>query len=466
MSKPNHKLFLQNCLPCLSYSTTFQVYVRTSASEEYYNRVMLGLEEDTTWENYGGLRWQLVLCLLGAWMIVCACLIKGVQSSGKVVYFTALFPYLVLTILLILGATLEGAADGIKFYLQPKLETLKDIRVWSDAATQIFYSLGPAFGGLITLSSYNRFNNNCHRDAVLIALANCSTSVFAGFVIFSIIGFMANELGQEVGDVIASGPGLAFVAYPEAVTKLPVPPLWSFLFFMMLITLGLDSQFTMTETLTTAVLDQYPYLRKKKHYVVIGACTMGFFLGLPMCANGGVFMFTLIDSFSSSWSLLLLAITEVLLIIWVYGYTNFFENIREMGIKLPKVSFYYWSANWFVLTPVILSFITITTWINFAPASYTLMGKEVYVFPKGIQGLGWMMASTPVLIFIGFAISEYFLRKKARKPVDIKSMLRPSGKFGPAVKMPTPSATNVTNGGKTIAEASYTNEAFGSQGYM
>ena len=440
--------------------------MRTSASEEYFNRVMLGIEEDTTWENYGGLRWQLVLCLLGAWIIVCACLIKGVQSTGKVVYFTALFPYLVLTILLILGATLEGAADGIKFFLQPNLETLKDIRVWSDAATQIFYSLGPAFGGLITLSSYNRFNNNCHRDAVLIALANCSTSVFAGFVIFSIIGFMANELGQEVGDVIASGPGLAFVAYPEAVTKLPVPPLWSFLFFMMIITLGLDTQFTMTETLTTAVLDQYPHLRKKKHYVVMGACTMGFILGLPMCANGGVFMFTLIDSFSSSWSLLLLAITEVLLIIWVYGYTNFFGNIREMGIRLPKVSFYYWSANWFVLTPIILSFITISTWVNFVPASYTLMGKEVYVFPNGIQGLGWMMASMPVLIFIGFAISEYFLRKRAGKTVDIKSMLKPSGKFGPAVRMPTPSATNATNGGKSMAEASYTNEAFGSQGYM
>ena len=177
-------------------------------------------------------------------------------------------------------------------------------------------------------------------------------------------------------------------------------------------------------------------------------------------------MFTLIDSFSSSWSLLLLAITEVLLIIWVYGYTNFFDNIREMGIKLPKVSFYYWSANWFVLTPIILSFITITTWVNFAPASYTLMGKEVYIFPKGIQGLGWMMASGPVIIFIGFAITEYFLRKKALKAVDIKSMLRPSGKFGPAVRMPTPSATTVTNGGTKLAEASYTNDAFGSQGYM
>ncbi len=186
---------------------SLQVYTRTSPSEDYYKRVMLGLELDTTWENYGGLRWQLVLCLLGAWVIVCLCLIKGVQSSGKVVYFTALFPYVVLLVLLIRGATLEGAADGIAFYLKPKWETLKTINVWSDAATQIFYSLGPSFGGLITLASYNRFTNNCHRDAILIALSNCSTSVFAGFVIFSIIGFMAHEQGVPVDDVIASGPG-------------------------------------------------------------------------------------------------------------------------------------------------------------------------------------------------------------------------------------------------------------------
>merc|ERR1712130_292304 len=113
------------------------------------------------------------LCLAIAWVIVCLCLIKGVQSSGKVVYFTALFPYLVLVILLIRGATLDGAYDGILFYVNPtpeKLKGLLNINVWSAAATQIFYSLGPSFGGLITLASYNKFSNNCHRDAMLIAL--------------------------------------------------------------------------------------------------------------------------------------------------------------------------------------------------------------------------------------------------------------------------------------------------------
>merc|ERR1712165_137668 len=164
------------------------VYARVSPSEDYFKRTMLGLEEDTTWENVGGLRWQLVLCLAVAWIIVCLCLIKGVQSSGKVVYFTALF-------------------------------------------------------------------------------------------------------------------------------------------FFMLITLGLDSQFTMTETITTAVMDQYPHLREHKGKVVTGASVIGFLMGLTMCTNGGVFMFELINWYSASFGLLVCAITEVILVMWVYGHKRFFDNI-------------------------------------------------------------------------------------------------------------------------------------------
>ena len=125
----------------------------------------------------------------------------------------------------------------------------------------------------MTMASYNKFDNNCHRDALIIAFSNCATSIFAGFVIFSIVGFMAKQASLPVDEVNQGGPGLAFIAYPEAVTQMPFPQLWSFLFFSMLICLGLATQFTLTESITTAIMDQHTDLRNHKGKVV-GACVL------------------------------------------------------------------------------------------------------------------------------------------------------------------------------------------------
>ena len=368
---------------------------------------------------------QQVLCLLAGWVIVCLALIKGVQSSGKVVYFTAIFPFVVLIILFVYGLTLEGASDGIAYYVEPKFEKLKDVNVWKAAATQIFYSLGPCFGGLVTLASYNKFENNCHRDALIVSFLNCGTSVFAGFVVFSFLGFMAHLQGKGVDEIVESGPALAFIAYPEALSKMPVPQLWSFLFFFMLLTLGLDSMFTLVETITTCLMDHFKALIPYKPWVVVSICLLGFVLGLSMCTSGGMYMFTLIDATCASWNILLFAILELILVAWLYGANRFMDNIREMNINLPRPVELYWKVCWMFVTPALLTVVVIMQFIYAEPVAY---GK--YVFPGEIQALGWIISCTSAVLVPGIGFWRLYKRYKKGKPIGL-AMFRPTPRWGP-----------------------------------
>jgi len=85
---------------------------------------------------------------------------------------------------------------------------------------------------------------------------------------------------------VGTGPGLAFVAYPEGIAMMPLAPFWSILFFIMLFTLGVDSQFAMLETVVTAVVDEFPVLQRgrRKIGVVAVFCIVMFLLGLPQCS--------------------------------------------------------------------------------------------------------------------------------------------------------------------------------------
>jgi solute carrier family 6 amino acid/orphan transporter-like 15/16/17/18/20 len=117
------------------------------------------------------------------------------------VYFTSLFPYLVLTIFFIRGITLPGAGAGLMHMYKPKVEMLLLPSVWLDAATQVFYSFGLAFGSLIAFGSYNTPKNNCVRDVLLVSFCNAFTAIYASVVIFAILGFKATKNTESCIDV-------------------------------------------------------------------------------------------------------------------------------------------------------------------------------------------------------------------------------------------------------------------------
>lgn len=112
---------------------------------------------------------------------------------NQAVYFTSLFPYVVLTIFFIRGITLEGAGAGLIHMYTPKVEKLLEPTVWLDAATQVFYSFGLAFGSLIAFGSYNTPKNNCVRDVLLVSFCNAVTAIYASVVIFAILGYKATK---------------------------------------------------------------------------------------------------------------------------------------------------------------------------------------------------------------------------------------------------------------------------------
>uniref|UniRef100_A0A8B9BL59 Transporter n=1 Tax=Anser brachyrhynchus TaxID=132585 RepID=A0A8B9BL59_9AVES len=341
-------------------------------------------------EYPGEIRWPLALSLFLAWVIVYASLAKGIKSSGKVVYFTATFPYVVLIILLIRGVTLPGAGAGIWYFITPKWEKLIDAMVWKDAATQIFFSLSAAWGGLITLSSYNKFHNNCYRDTLIVTCTNSATSIFAGFVIFSVIGFMANELKVNIEAVADQGPGIAFVVYPEALTRLPLSPFWAIIFFLMLLTLGLDTMFATIETIVTSVSDEFPkYLRTHKALFTLGCCISFFIMGFPMITQGGMYMLQLVDTYAASYSLVIIAIFELVGVSYIYGLQRFCEDIEMMiGFQPSK----FWRVCWAFVTPTILTFILCFSFYQWEPMTY-----GAYHYPGWSMVLGWLMLACSVI---------------------------------------------------------------------
>ncbi|XP_043943546.1 sodium- and chloride-dependent GABA transporter 2-like [Protopterus annectens] len=382
----------------------------TSSVVEFWEHRALRISSGI--EHLGTLRWELVLCLLLSWVVVYFCIWKGVKSTGKVVYFTATFPYVMLIVLLIRGVTLPGAAMGIKFYLAPDLSRLADPQVWMDAGTQIFFSYAICQGCLTALGSYNKYNNNCYRDSLALCCLNSGTSFVAGFAIFSVLGFMAHEQGVPVSEVAESGPGLAFIAYPKAVTMMPLSQLWSVLFFLMIIFLGLDSQFVCVESLVTAVVDMFPHVfrkGKRRELFILCIAVICFLIGLVMLTEGGMYVFQLFDFYAASGTcLLFVAIFEAVCIGWVYGADRFYDNIEDMiGYKPLPVLKYCWKY----LTPAVCVGTFLFSLIKYSPLKY----NNTYVYPTWGYVIGWLMAVSSMICVPLFVI---YIVCRTKGPVE------------------------------------------------
>ena len=327
---------------------------------------------------------KLVLWSLVTWVVMFIIIALGVKNVGRVVLITVPLPVLLLLIILIRGITLPGAGQGILYYLKPNWSMLGNSTVWIRAYGQVFFSLSLGFGILIAYASYQPRESDITNNAFITSFANCATSFIAGFAVFSVLGYLAYANNVEVSEVVARGPGLVFVTYPVALSKMP-GAFWGMatgvLFFLCLLSLGIDSAFSIVEGVLTGFADRSR--RVSKTLLVAILCVVGFLLGLNFCTHAGLMWLDIVDNWMSNYGLALVGLLECIAV-------GYFFNLRELK-KFVNERSEIQLGSWFdlfvkVVTPGVLLYLLGLQVLKDIDQTY---GGYDSILPHAVNVAGW-----------------------------------------------------------------------------
>ncbi|MDD5645146.1 MAG: sodium-dependent transporter [bacterium] len=305
--------------------------------------------------SLGNIRVNIVLTLVISWIAMYLCIFKGVNLVGKVVWLTVPLPWIMLAILAVRGLTLPGAVKGIAYYLEPDWSRLAEPATWKWAFGQVFFSMSLAFGVMVTYASFLHRKSDINNNAAIIGLADFGTSFICGLAVFATLGGMAYATQMSgnpvpVAEVAKEGPSLAFVAFPYALAQLPYSAWFSAVFFITLITLGLDSAFSITETVLASIVDKTGWKRSR---VLIVMSLVGLLVGIIYCTNGGLNWVGIIDGIiNGTWGIALLGLLECLILGWLFNTGVLREHANERSDWSIGI---WWDIIIRVVIPVILS---------------------------------------------------------------------------------------------------------------
>jgi len=307
------------------------------------------LQRSTGPDAMGPPIWYLVVGMALTWIAIYLILRRGVRNVSRVVMVTVPLPLVLLAVLLVRGLTLPGAMDGIRYYLTPDFGKLAEPGIWLRAYGQIFFSLSLASGVMIAYGSFLGRKAEITNSALITGLANCGTSFFAGFAVFSMLGYLAQVEGLPVPDVTDSGTGLAFVAYPTAITKLPaLNAVFGVIFFVTLLTLGIDSAFALQEAFTTGFHDRWKFSTEKLARVFV---LVAFPISLIFTTRGGFFWFDIVDKWICDFGLVIAGLVQCFAVGYLYDVQEFRAYLNRMSeVRLGG----WWVIALRYVTPAVL----------------------------------------------------------------------------------------------------------------
>lgn len=257
---------------------------------------------------------------------------------------------------------------------------LQSAAMWSEACAQIFFTLSICIGVMISYSSYNPRNAPIISNGFTVALCNSGFSFFAGFAVFSTVGYlygMDSSVKTKVSSI-----GLAFVAYPAAIETMPAPNFWCLLLAITLFTLGIDSAFAMVEATVTVVQDGPVGKKLSKFVIALILCVVGSVGSTIFCFNWGFTFFDVVDHYLNVYLVLLMGILQAVAVSWVHCHANSMKAhkashfINLFGywillVPLPWLAYFAFPESSWVAIPIFWIWWVIVTLVSFLVAKFT-----------------------------------------------------------------------------------------------
>lgn len=377
-----------------------------SSAQEYFERRLLKSHLSSGIDDIGSLQWELVGCSVIVFSLIYLSIFKGVKTAGKAIWFTALIPYVILIILIGRSVTLDGIFGGLKYYIAPDFQRLKEYGVWQGAAVQIFFSLGPGFGVLLSYASFSARNDRVSSTALTASLVNCFTSFMYGAVVFAGLGYLSKRLLTDIRDFTGNSMGLVFIVYPEILASIRWAPVFSVLFFLMVLTLGLDSVFAGAESVYTAIADEYPIFARRPSLSRGLVVLIPFLFSLPTLTHGGKHIVDFMDFFGTSPSIMFVVLCELVATVWFYGMDKFNADVESMTGQKPSI---YWRITCQYIAPGILATLYICSFIQYESSDLSSIAGEKARFRVSVAG--WTMSTISALPIPIYAIWWLIFRR-------------------------------------------------------
>jgi NSS family neurotransmitter:Na+ symporter len=263
---------------------------------------------------------------------------RGIEKASRLI-MPAFF--VILIILILRSVTLEGAAQGIKWYIGGFRFSALTASVMAAALGMAFFSMSLGGTFMVIYGSYLDKKTNIPRNAIMTGIGASAAGILAGFAIFPAVFSMGLEP--------SSGPGLIFYTLPETFALMPVGSLFGFLFFLCLLGAAYLSDLAALEVLVGGIVDNTSVRRTK---AVLFSCVVVYVLAIPPMINFKIFMPW--DLTFGSGMMALGSLIAVITAVWCIRRAKALKELAE-GRRKPFPRFIYWWMR--IVIPIAILFI-------------------------------------------------------------------------------------------------------------